>query len=169
LVERETRGRLQDINVTHLLQHPEHRRTVAQWIHEQWWADKPGHTVDSMAARLATASDPDTIPLSLLALRDDTPIGTVNLVENDNDERPDLSPWLAALLVLPEHRGQGVGSQLVRSVIAEAARLGIPQVFLGTDSPQCYARLGATMHEEGADGCLTSGGCRSSSSRSSIE
>jgi predicted N-acetyltransferase YhbS len=122
-----------------------------------------------MAARLATASDPDTIPLSLLALCDDTPIGTVNLVENDNDERPDLSPWLAALLVLPEHRGQGVGSQLVRSVIAEAARLGIRQVFLGTDIPQDYARLGATMHEEGADGCLTGGGCRSSSSRSSIE
>lgn len=144
--------RAPSIKITHLFDHPEHLRDVARWIHEEWWADKPGHTLDSMAARLATASDRNAIPLSLLAFRDEIPIGTVNLVENDNDERPDLSPWLAALLVLPEHQGQGVGSQLVRSVIAEAGRLGIPQVFLGTDIPQYYARLGATMHEQGADG-----------------
>ena len=53
----------------------------------------------------------------------DKPIGTVNLVENDNDERQDLAPWLAALLVVPDARGKGVGTRLVRSLLQEAAGL----------------------------------------------
>jgi predicted N-acetyltransferase YhbS len=149
------------IQIAHLFEHPEHLGEVARWIHDEWWTDKPGHTVATMAARLRAASDRAAIPLSLVALRGTSPIGTVNLVDNDNDERPDLSPWLAGLLVLPDYRGQGVGSTLVRSVVAEATRLGVRQVYLGTDIPRYYARLGATMHEKGADGycilCMRSG------------
>jgi predicted N-acetyltransferase YhbS len=105
-----------------------------------------------MADRLAQARDKHSIPLSLVALEDDKPIGTVNLVENDNDERQDLTPWLAALLVVPEARGRGVGTRLVRSLVKEAAALGIPRLYLGTDMPEYYARLGASLFAEYADG-----------------
>jgi len=76
------------ITILHLFECPQHLPEVARLIHEEWWSDKPGHSVSTMARRLALASDRDAIPLSLVALRDDRPIGTVNLVENDNDERP---------------------------------------------------------------------------------
>lgn len=124
---------------------------MARWIHEEWWTGKPGHSAETMAARLREARDRNAVPLSLLALRAGKPLGTVNLVDNDNDARPDLTPWLAALLVKPEHRGHGVGSALVRSLVAEAARLGIPQMYLGTDIPGYYTRLGAVLFEEVSD------------------
>ncbi|MHC4946852.1 MAG: GNAT family N-acetyltransferase [Planctomycetota bacterium] len=140
-----------NVEVAHLFECPEHLGTVARWIHEEWWSDKPGHTVETMAARLREARDRNAVPLSLVALHAGDPVGTVNLVANDNDERPNLAPWLAALLVAPEHRGQGVGSDLVRSLVGEATRLRVRQLYLGTDIPQYYARLGAEMYEEVSD------------------
>lgn len=157
------------MKIAHLFEHPEHLPEIARRIHEEWWAGKPGHTVETMAARLATASHRDAVPLSLVALIDESPVGTVNLVENDNDERPDLSPWLAALLVWPEQRGLGIGSQLVRALVAEAARLDIPRFYLGTDIPQYYIRLGAERYERGPGGycimCLRTGAGRAATER----
>jgi predicted N-acetyltransferase YhbS len=140
-----------NVDIVHLFECPEHIDTLARWIHEEWWADKPGHTVSTMRARLGQARDRNSIPLSLVALRAGRPVGTVNLVESDNEERPDLTPWLAALLVTPAARGQGVGSALVRSLVAEAARLGVRRLYLGTDTPEYYVRLGAQVFEESAD------------------
>ena len=136
-----------NVEITHLFERPEHLNTIARWIHEEWWSDTPGHTVETMAARLREASDRNAVPLSLVALHAGSPVGTVNLVANDNDERPDLTPWLAALLVAPAHRGKGVGSSLVQSLVAEATRLGIPRLYLGTDIPRYYAKLGWEMYE----------------------
>jgi predicted N-acetyltransferase YhbS len=146
-----------NVEIKHLSECPEHLGRIARWIHEEWWSDKPGHTVETMAARLGEARDRNAVPLSLVALHAGTPVGTVNLVANDNEGRPDLTPWLAALLVAPEHRGQGVGSDLVRSLVGEATRLRIRQLYLGTEIPQYYARLGAEMYEEvSADYCIMS-------------
>ena len=144
-----------NVEIRHLCDCPEHLGSVARWIHEEWWSDKPGHTVETMASRLGEASDQNAVPLSLVALLAGNPVGTVNLVANDNEERPDLAPWLAALLVVPEHRGQGVGSNLVRALLKEAARLRVRQLYLGTDIPDYYAKLGAAMYEEGSgDYCI---------------
>lgn len=144
-----------DVEIRHLCDCPEHLGTVARWIHEEWWSDKPGHTVDTMASTLREASDKNAVPLSLVALFTGDPVGTVNLVANDNEGRPDLTPWLAALLVVPEHRSQGVGSNLVRALLKEAARLRVRELYLGTDIPGYYARLGAAMYDDGsADYCI---------------
>ena len=140
-----------DVEIGHLCDCPEHLGTVARWIHEEWWSDKPGHTVETMASRLGEASDQNAVPLSLVALHAGNPVGTVNLVANDNEERPDLAPWLAALLVMPDHRGQGVGSNLVRALLKEAVRLRVRHLYLGTDTPEYYSKLGATMYDEVSD------------------
>ncbi len=129
--------------IEHLFEHPEWIRLVAGWIYDEFWTGKPGVSVETFVARLGEATDPDRVPLSLLALSDGRPVGTVNLVHTDSEARPDLHPWLAALVVVPEARGQGIGSALVRELNAEAARLGFGELFLGTDIPEFYSRLGA--------------------------
>ena len=137
-----------NVEIVHLFECPELVGEVARWIHEEWWSNKPGYTVSTLATRLRQARDRHSVPLSLVALRAGNPVGIVNLVESDNEERPDLTPWLAALLVAPEARGHGVGSKLVRSLVSEASRLGIGRLYLGTDIPEYYERLGAKLFEE---------------------
>ena len=136
------------IEIAHLYQHAAHFPVVAGWIYNEWWLNRPGYSVASLEARLRQASDPDAIPLSLLAIGDGRPVGTVNLVQNDNTQRPHLYPWLAAMLVQPQWRGVGVGSKLVVALLAEARRLHVSHLYLGTDIPEFYARFGAQIHEQ---------------------
>ena len=72
-------------------------------------------------------------------------------MENDAEDRPNLYPWLAAMLVQSKYRGHGIGTKLVNSIISHARRLDISEIYLGTDIPEFYARLGATDHECFAD------------------
>ena len=139
--------------IAHLFESPEHCGLVASWIYEAFWRDRndPRHTPEKLEGYLREASDPDTIPLSRLALVDGVPAGTVNLIENDDSKRPHLRPWLAALVVVPEFRHRGVGSALVRALKADAARLGLTGLYLGTDIPEFYERLGAAVVERDGD------------------
>ena len=82
---------------------------------------------------------------------DGQPAGTVNLIQCDSQRRPHLFPWLAALVVVPEHRRKGVGGLLVRHLVGEARRLGYGELFLGTDIPSYYEALGARLHERFED------------------
>jgi predicted N-acetyltransferase YhbS len=140
-----------EARIDHLFDHPVHIPRVAGWIYREFWQGRPGYSVQTFERLLADASGRDRVPLSLLALVDGSPVGTVNLVDNDDPGRPNLRPWLAALVVVPEHRRHGIGSELVRRLIGEARRLGFSELFLGTDIPSFYRRLGADHHEQRTD------------------
>jgi predicted N-acetyltransferase YhbS len=136
------------VRVDHLFRHPGHLEAVARLIHEEFWKDvEGGRTFESLVAHLGTATDPDRIPLSLVALVDGGLAGTVNLIDNDDAKRAHLHPWLAAMVVVQRFRGQGIGTRLVQALLAEAARLGFGRVYFGTDGPGFYTRLGARLHE----------------------
>ncbi len=92
---------------------------------------------------------------SLLALEGDRPLGCVHLIDNDDPGQPELYPWLAAMVVVPERRGQGIGSMLVRALLAEARARGFASLWLGTDGPGFYERLGARRHREWDQGFFT--------------
>ena len=142
------------LQVVHLHTIPWHSAAVATLIHQAFWTEVPGASAESMQARLATADSVERVPLSLVALHGGQPLGVVNLVENDAEHRPEWTPWLAGMVVHRAWRGRGVGSVLVRSLLAEARRLGLPRVYLGTDGPGFYTRLGAVEHERVRDDFL---------------
>lgn len=139
------------VRIDHLFEHSQHLRLVATWIYEEFWRGRAGYSVEGFEALLRQAGDPDRIPLSLLAILDGEPAGTVNLIESDSPRHPHLHPWLAAPSVGPAHRRQGVGGALCRALVSDARRLGFTEVFLGTDVPGFYAALGAELHEQVAD------------------
>ena len=137
------------VEIEHLFRRSHHLPAVARLIYNEFWADvRGGMTVAQLEAHLRTATNPQRIPLSLLALDGDELLGTVNLIDNDDDQRAHLHPWLAALVVVAPRRGRGVGSQLVAALLAQAAQMQIAAVYFGTDGPGFYARLGAQVHEE---------------------
>lgn len=136
------------ITIDHLFNHTDTVSLVAGWIYDEFWQDKPGYSPATFNALLRDADNPERIPMSLLALVDGQPAGAVNLIHNDDESRPHLHPWLAALVVVPEYRGQGVGSALVRQLLQKARRLGVVELYLGTDIPGFYERLGAVIHEQ---------------------
>ncbi len=137
-----------DITIEPLHQHPQLRPAVAQLIYDEFWTHDPDASPAWMEGRLSEAADHARLPLSLVAMADGVMVGTINLIDNDDDKRPHLWPWLAALAVVPAWRSHGVGSQLVNALLQAAAALDIDTVYFGTDGPGFYQRLGAVVHEQ---------------------
>jgi len=94
------------------------------------------------------------IPCAWVAFDEKTPVGIVSLVEYNMDPRRDLSPWLAALFVVPSHRGRGIGSALVRRCEQEAWTAGVDRLYLHTSTAKAlYERSGwLTLAEEDYEG-----------------
>jgi predicted N-acetyltransferase YhbS len=136
------------VQITHLFHHPHLIEPVAKMIYDEFWGDVvDGMTVDDLVAHLETATERQQIPLSLIAFVDGELAGTVNLIENDDENRAHLRPWLAAMVVRANLRGQGIGTALVKALLADARLMNIPTVYFGTDGPGFYERLGAVKHE----------------------
>lgn len=134
--------------ITHLFNHPQLINPVANMIYNEFWVDVvDGMTVDDLVAHLKTANAVQQMPLSLIALVDGQLAGTVNLIENDDENRAHLRPWLAAMVVRADLRGQGIGTALVKALLADVRLMGIPTVYFGTDGPGFYEHLGAVKHE----------------------
>jgi GNAT superfamily N-acetyltransferase len=118
-----------------------HLATVAGWLHRQWWA-ADGWTLEATTEWLAAALGP-AAPLTLVAEQDGVPLGTATLDTEDLDSRPDLSPWLASVLVTPPARRQGVATALLRAIEDRARALGHAKLWLYTpDKAQFYAMRG---------------------------
>lgn len=121
--------------ILHLADIPGVLPVLARWFVEEWEAyygpDGPGDPVSDLKA----ASDRDHLPLCLVAVDDEgRPLGTVALKGESVDSHRHLSPWLAALLVAPEHRDKGVGGSLIEAIESEARRLGFERLYTATDT-----------------------------------
>jgi predicted N-acetyltransferase YhbS len=94
-------------------------------------------------ARTEEARRVDGVPCAWVAFLDGRPVGCVSLIARNMDTRPDLTPWLAALFVLPEYRDHGVGETLTRRCEREATKAGFARLFLYTSrAREYYRRLG---------------------------
>ena len=140
------------VQISHLFNYRHLIDPVATMIYKEFWVDMVnGMTVNDLVVHLETATERQQIPLSLIARVDGQLAGTVNLIENDDKNRAHLRPWLAAMVVRADLRGQGIGTALVKELLAEARLMNTPTVYFGTDGPGFYERLGAVRHEHVRD------------------
>jgi N-acetylglutamate synthase-like GNAT family acetyltransferase len=142
-----TAGKLA-MTIEYLANRLEFLSTLAQWQHAEWGHLKPGDSVEARTARLQGWTNRDRIPLTVVAVDDGEVLGSASLIVQDMETRMELSPWLAAVFVGPEHRRQGTGAELVRRIMREATRLKVPLLYLYTvHSEAFYAKLGWTLQE----------------------
>lgn len=136
--------------IEQLAQHSELLPVVATWIYNEWWSGIAGETVETLTRKLGAHLTHDRIPLTLVALLQRRPVGTVTLLDHDigTEQWPERSPWLAALYVIPECRRQGIGAGLVTAVEGRATALGVETLYLATTGREAfYGRLGWKLAE----------------------
>jgi len=125
-----------EIKPLHLV--PELYRVLALWAYDEWYRGRSLEFDLVLHAFFARTKD-DSLPQSFVAIENSTPVGMVTLKMDDLWSRQDLNPWLSSLYVHPGYRGQGIGNELVQSVISRAHGIGFPG---------CYLFLSQT-HKEG--------------------
>lgn len=133
-----------------LREQPHHLATVAGWIHRQWWSttDTP---VEAIEQWLKTHLGENGFPATFIAVRDDEVLGSVSLHESEAHDRPAYRPYLGAVFVRPDARGQGLARALLCAVEAHANGLGHATIYLNAADATAglYEKLGWEIVETG--------------------
>ncbi len=87
------------------------------------------------------------IPTPIVALEDNRVIGGAAFSNYTQPGGTNTVTWLNAVLVLPEFRGRGIASRLIR-----AAEEISPLLYALTDIPDLYTKLGWQIHHTAEDG-----------------
>lgn len=119
------------------------RRRVASWVVEEWPHLFPDDTEEWYLDVWSHADESGgRAPHCVVALWDGEPVGTASIVLDD--ELPGATepgPWLAAVYVLPSHRGRGAG----RAMVQELMRRADGPLWLYTEhEAEWYVTLGWT-------------------------
>jgi len=128
--------------------------TLVEWIYEEWRPYDASLTRERLIEGYKNRLNDDKIPLTLVALRDGVPVGTVSLKEQSEPELVAYSkgdPWLGSLQVILNERGKGLGDELLNLAKTLARGLGYQNIFLYTSNPAnlgWYRKRGAHFVEK---------------------
>ncbi|MEH2512350.1 N-acetylglutamate synthase-like GNAT family acetyltransferase [Nitrobacteraceae bacterium AZCC 1564] len=137
------------MTISDLRQQPAFFDAVADRIWRAWWKDR-GFVIGYIADRLRENMAPEPIPFALVAHDGETFLGTASVIASDLEDRPQYTPWVAAVWVEPEYRKQRIGRTLVGRAAGDAFALGIDRVYLCAPKMRrnFYLRQGWTPVEE---------------------
>lgn len=141
------------VAISNLKRRPGFSATIGERVWKAWWEWK-GTPLSQIASLVEDNLSAGSLPFALVAHRGDTFLGTASVVVSDCEERPLLSPWVAAVWVEPEARGAGIG----RAIVLEAAKttfaLGFDCVYLCSRPERLafYTNMGWQVLEEDVDG-----------------
>jgi len=136
-----------DFDLIDLADAPDLVETCAAWSFGVWGCQSGGSFIGSQAG-FVSALLPARQAFTVIGRRDGKPAGMASLRASDFKDRPDLTPWLAAVYVHPDHRRLGLAHALVRRVEAEARLRGHTQLYLISEHAEAlYADLGWTTFD----------------------
>lgn len=138
-----------DFTISDLRRRPDFFDIVADRIWRAWWK-RHGVPEVYIVERLRENMVGAGLPVALVAHRDGDFLGTASLLVSDLDERPQYTPWVAAVWTEPEARRQGVAPGLIERACREALERGYSRVYLCAAPPRraYYEHLGWTPVED---------------------
>ncbi|MEB8288668.1 GNAT family N-acetyltransferase [Klebsiella michiganensis] len=128
---------------------PQHASCVTEWLWRAFGADALPRAF--FASIVEHSQTPGALPITFVAVEGERLLGTVGLWRCDLISRQDLYPWMAALYVAPEARGQGLAGKLQQHVIGYARAQGYSELFLYSACRDFYERFGWQYIGEGLD------------------
>jgi predicted N-acetyltransferase YhbS len=139
-----------NFTISDLRNTPEFFDAVADRIWQAWWK-RHGVPEAYIVERLRENMTGTDLPIALVAHRGSTFLGTASLLVSDLDERPQYTPWVAAVWTEPDARKQGIAPALIERACAEAFGGDHARVYLCAAPPRraYYEHLGWTPIEDG--------------------
>lgn len=140
----------QGFAISDLRKRPDFGADVADRVWQAWWRGR-GYRLDHIVGRVRENLNAEPIPFALVAHDGDRFLGTASVVASDLTERPQYTPWVAAVWVDPDFRSRGVGSALVRRAVHATFAAGFHLAYLCAlpDRRSFYEGLGWKSIEEG--------------------
>ena len=115
--------------ISDLRQWPKFFDRIADRIWQAWWQPN-GYPLDYISTRLRENMEATPIPFALVAHDGERFLGTSSVIASDLEERPQLSPWIAAVWVEEDARRRGIGAALVNRAAQDCFALGVSRAYL---------------------------------------
>lgn len=126
------------MKIDYLKNHPVIALRLAELCGTEWQHLYTGWNREVALREFESQRADGTLPLSLVAIEQDELLGMVSIIFDDLPGYERLNPWLASLLVVPEHRGKRIGSRLVHEAERLLARNNITKAYLFTESARSF-------------------------------
>ena len=130
------------MNILSIRENPIHVNEAITYFQKHWANEKSMMVYDDCIRNCINAKA--SLPQWYLLMNDDTTIGCTGLITNDFISRMDLFPWVCALYIEKEYRGNGYGSLLLEKVKQDTAKIGFDNLYLCTDHIGYYEHYGFT-------------------------
>ena len=140
------------IKIVFLKDQPSFVDEVAGLWYEEWGNESNENDRERKRLSVVRNAQKNQIPFVLIAMIDNELAGSASVFETDLKNRPELGPWLAAVVTKQQYRKLGVAEKLTSAVITECKRLGYTRIYLRTEKADGYfSRLGWKMMHDTID------------------
>jgi N-acetylglutamate synthase-like GNAT family acetyltransferase len=130
------------MNIVSVRENPACVDETVAYFQKHWASETSLMVYDDCIRSCITAKAP--LPQWYLLKQDGKTIGGAGLITNDFVSRMDLYPWLCALFIEEECRGNEYGSLLLEKAKQDTAKMGFDFLYLATDHTGYYERYGFT-------------------------
>jgi GNAT superfamily N-acetyltransferase len=135
-----------DMRIISVREQPEYRNRAIEYLQQSWQEVSPVIYHDCVVHSIG-AENP--LPQWYLLEKEQKIIGCAGLITNDFISRMDLYPWLCALFIEEEHRGNHYGRLLIEKAQQDALSAGFRYLNLSTDHVGYYERYNFTYIGQG--------------------
>jgi PncC family amidohydrolase len=121
-------------------ENPEFLEDIIKYFQKNWASEASRPVYDDCIKSCINNENP--IPQWYVLEKDNEFIGCAGLITNDFISRMDLYPWLCALFIEKEHRGNNYAQLLIDRIKIDTYKSGFPSLYLCTDHNNYYEKFG---------------------------
>jgi N-acetylglutamate synthase-like GNAT family acetyltransferase len=127
------------MKIISIRENPDYKVVAIQYFQQSWKSVWPIIYEDCINHCIDARND---LPQWYLLEKDNNIIGCAGLITNDFISRGDLYPWVCALYIDENQRGNAYGSFLIDKAKSDAKKFGYECLYLCTDHIGYYEKYG---------------------------
>jgi N-acetylglutamate synthase-like GNAT family acetyltransferase len=135
----ENREKQKNMRIISIRENSEYKDIAIKYLQSKWPSVSPIIYEDSINHCLNTSSP---LPQWYLLEKKNEIIGCAGLITNDFISRMDLYPWVCAIYIEENHRGNAYSSLLLDKAKEDTAKYGFKNLYLCTDHTDFYEKYG---------------------------
>ena len=128
------------MNLVSVRENPEYKDLAIQYFQNKWGNEASNMVYEDCITHCIDAVAP--LPQWYLLMNGDKIIGCAGLITNDFISRMDLYPWVCALYIEKEYRGNEYGALLLEKAKEDTKQGGFSNLYLCSDHVGYYEKYG---------------------------